>query len=358
MAESSSRAKDRARASGGSSGASAPPEARPQQARRSTPAAASSDLEARFWRSEYAEHAIRSVDTYGVSASMLLTILVIFFGLGSPRRELVYDMQAKTVTSLYLPVLIGAPLQLWAALRWPRYLSRRSWFVWPQRLLRVAAALVALDDATFMQSLLRISTTPHPHPWRQVLKLCVPTAWLAFHPTINFPITPFWTGQLPMALLYCSVAILRGVPLINCQLQHPRSVLVEPAQQLCGAVVRPLLWVAAMLFPLDAARQEREVCRPQSSGTSLQLILLLGLGLGLPLHISRWYEQRLKRQFALLSEAGDARQQRRPEPPLANLIEALCWFAILAPGCCLLAGIISATDLMHVRHCSWYGQAA
>jgi hypothetical protein len=316
-------------------------------------------MEDRFWRSEFAATGLKAVDVYGLIASLLLTVLGILFG--RLRREMVYEMSLGALTSLYLPILIGAPLQMWAALRWPRYLTHsRRWFVWPQRLLRLAAMLVTFNDATFVASLLRISTTPGPHPWRQVLKLCVPTAWFAFHSSINFPITPFWSGQLPMSLLFCTAAIVRSVPLVNCQLQHPSSVLVEPTQQLCRAVVGPLLWLAEMLFPLDAARQGRAVCGPQSSGTSLQVVILLGLGLGLPLHVSRWYEQRLKRRFALLmSEAGDARQRRcGREPLLAGFIEVLCWFAIMAPGCCLLARLISAADLMDVRHCSWYGQAA
>jgi hypothetical protein len=110
--------------------------------------------------------------------------------------------------------------------------------------------------------------------------------------------------------------------------------------------------------PANTALQQRLI--RQSSGTSLQVAILLGLGLGLPLHVSRWYEQRLKRRFALLmSEAGDARQRRcGREPLLAGFIEVLCWFAIMALGCCLLARLISAADLMDVRHCSWYGQAA
>ncbi len=136
---------------------------------------------------------------------------------------------------------------------------------------------------------------------------------------------------------------------MNCALHHPQAQLQQQSELLCQATIGNVLFIG-LLPSLSGADLAASACQGKRSGLAVMLWLTLFIGCILPLHITVWYERRIKTFYV------KRRTPTHASPGYSWLQQRVAWLMLWALTSCLIVVALMDLDVFDVRHCDWTQQ--
>lgn len=101
-----------------------------------------------------------------------------------------------------------------------------------------------------------------------------------------------------------------------------------------------------LLPSVSGAQLAHSVCQGQRSGLAVMLWLTVFLGIVVPLHVTAWYERRVKRRYIRLQRQAQVSAE-------ASLLQRLAWLVLWAPTCCLMVVALMELDMFNAGQCRY-----
>lgn len=264
------------------------------------------------------------------------TVLVVRRG-DATTSSLVWSLHAASFTLLFI--------QLWLMVKRPHaWTSIRTKIIWTVRLLRMLIVYSAYADPEWVQRLATLDAQPNNN--RSSLSLFTSLAVVGLFSGLNFPL-PF-CQQATLATMLGALGVFVGAKQTNCAVRHPLSDAAFGAQSICNATVGIILSLSLLASPAALQPDPLGLCQLDNSGLSASLFFTLYLGCLTPLHVTYWYERRIK--AAYLNHLSRGRNLVVTPP---SLLQQVMHLIASAPLCCIAIRGLTMLGIFDTSHCGW-----